>query len=104
MKLQRLNNFYAGTSNIVLPVPNKSFFPPKYRDKTRLNYYASLFNSVEINSSFYKVPLPRTVEKWTTEVPPNFRFSFKLSKAITRRFLVHCKNIMATLKNRLKKL
>ena len=83
MKLQRLNNFYAGTSNIVLPVPNKSFFPPKYRDKTRLNYYASLFNSVEINSSFYKVPLPRTVEKWTTEVPPNFRFSFKLSKAIT---------------------
>jgi uncharacterized protein YecE (DUF72 family) len=75
--------FYCGTSNIVLPVSNKSFFPPEFQDKSRLNYYASLLNSVEINSTFYKLPMPRTIEKWANDVPDNFRFTFKLSKSFT---------------------
>jgi uncharacterized protein YecE (DUF72 family) len=75
--------FYCGTSNVELPVPNKSFFPPEYQDKSRLNYYASLFNTVEINSTFYKLPMQRTVEKWADDVPSNFRFTFKLWKEIT---------------------
>lgn len=76
-------NFYSGTSNIVLPVANKGYFPPEYQEKSRLCYYASLFNSLEVNSSFYKIPMPRTVERWATEVPDDFRFTFKLWKAIT---------------------
>lgn len=75
--------FYCGTSNIVLPVRNKGFFPDEYRDKSRLNYYSSLLNTVEVNSSFYKLPLARTVEKWANDVPEDFRFTFKLSKSIT---------------------
>ena len=76
-------NFYSGTSNLVVPVKNKTFFPDEYRDKTRLCYYGSLFNSVEINSSFYKMPLARTVAKWTSEVPDDFRFTFKLIQSVT---------------------
>lgn len=76
-------NFYCGTSNVVLPVPNKSHYPEEYRDRSRLCYYASIFNSVEVNSSFYKIPMPRTVERWTAEVPDHFRFTFKLWKGIT---------------------
>lgn len=75
--------FYCGTSNVVLPVPNKAFFPVEYQHKTRLAYYSSLFNSAEINSTFYKLPMPRTVEKWADEVPDNFRFTFKLWREIT---------------------
>src|ERR1700733_3335152 len=75
--------FYSGTSNLVLPVKNKSFLPDEYQDKTRLTYYASLFNSVEINSSFYRMPLARTVAKWATEVPDDFRFTFKLIQTVT---------------------
>jgi uncharacterized protein YecE (DUF72 family) len=74
---------YIGTSNVELPVPNKDHFPPEYRNKSRLAFYASLFNSVEINSSFYKIPMPRTVEKWVNDVPEDFRFTFKLWKDIT---------------------
>src|SRR3954471_14852776 len=81
--------FYCGTSNVVLPVRNKGYFPPEFQDKTRLNYYASLFNSVEVNSSFYKLPLPRTVEKWANDVSDNFRFTFKLSKSITHAKELH---------------
>lgn len=76
-------SFYSGTSNVVLPVRNKAYFPPEYQDKTRLAYYASLFNSVEINSTFYKLPLAQTVTRWSDEVPDNFRFSFKLFKGVT---------------------
>ena len=74
---------YSGTSGLVLPVPNKRSFPAAFRDKSRLTYYASLFNSVEINSSFKKVPMLRTVEKWAAAVPDGFQFTFKLPAAIT---------------------
>jgi uncharacterized protein YecE (DUF72 family) len=77
--------FYAGTSGLLLPVPNKLFYPDKFRDKTRLTYYGSLFNSIEINSSFYKVPMASTVAKWATEVPENFKFTFKLHRGITHQ-------------------
>lgn len=73
---------YIGTSNIVLP-GNKSTFPEAYKIKSRLNYYSSLFNSVEINSTFYKVPMYSTCEKWAYDVNYNFRFTIKLWKAIT---------------------
>lgn len=65
-----------------LPVP-KYLFPPPYEHASRLTYYASLFNSIEFNSSFYKIPQPATVAKWAALVPENFRFTFKLWKEIT---------------------
>lgn len=74
--------FYIGTSNVVIP-GNKDSFPPSFQSKSRLSYYSSLFNSVEINSSFYKTPLQKTFERWSAETEEEFRFSIKLTKAIT---------------------
>lgn len=78
-----MDHYFAGTSNLVLPVKNKSFCPPEFQDKTRLTYYASLFSSIEINASFYRMPLAQTVVKWSNEVPKGFTFSFKLIKEVT---------------------
>lgn len=78
-----MERFFSGTSNLVLPVKNKSFFPPEFQEKTRLAYYASVFNSIEINASFYRMPLARTVAKWSSEVVEDFRFTFKLIKDVT---------------------
>lgn len=77
---------YSGTSNVVLPVPNKLAFPEAFRDKSRLTYYASMFNTVEINSTFRKLPMPKTVEKWAAEVPDDFQFTFKFPSAITHNY------------------
>ncbi|MEO6405994.1 MAG: DUF72 domain-containing protein [Ferruginibacter sp.] len=74
--------FFSGTSGLVVPVA-KSLFPPGFENKSRLQYYASLYNSIEINSSFYKTPLVTTVKRWAEEVPENFKFTFKLSRNIT---------------------
>lgn len=76
-------NLYLGTSGLVLPVPNKSFYPDEFKATSRLTYYASLMNSIEINSSFYKIPQAATVKRWAAEVPSHFRFTFKLFKGIT---------------------
>ncbi|MDQ6757974.1 MAG: DUF72 domain-containing protein, partial [Bacteroidota bacterium] len=74
--------FYSGISGIALPVP-KTQYPPEFQDKSRLHYYASLFNSVEVNSIFYKLPRTSTVVNWRDSVPDNFQFTFKVSKTIT---------------------
>jgi uncharacterized protein YecE (DUF72 family) len=73
----------AGTSGLVLPVPNKQDFPEAFRAGSRLAYYSTLFNSIEINSSFYKMPLPATFSRWAGEVQPEFRFTVKLWRGIT---------------------
>lgn len=78
-----MERYFSGTSNLVLPVKNKSYFPADFRDNTRLTYYASLFSSIEINASFYRMPNPRTLIKWSTEVPDEFVFSFKLIKDVS---------------------
>jgi len=79
-------SYYSGTSGLLLPVPNKSFYPPAFQDKSRLSYYSALFNSIEVNSSFYKVPLASTIKKWASEISTEeFKFTFKLSREITHQ-------------------
>jgi uncharacterized protein YecE (DUF72 family) len=83
MNTEHTGKYWSGTSGLVIPLPNKAAFPPEFRDKSRLTYYASLFNSIEVNSSFYKVPMAATVGKWAESVPRDFKFTFKLWKEIT---------------------
>ncbi|HEY4107946.1 DUF72 domain-containing protein [Puia sp.] len=83
------SKFYVGISGLVLPVANKQQFPPEFRAGTRLTYYASIFNSIEINSSFYKIPQPATFARWAGEVPEGFRFTVKLWRGITHAQGLH---------------
>ena len=74
--------FYSGLSGLQLPI-HKYQYPPPFENANRLTFYASLFNSIEINSSFYRIPQTATVAKWADSVPENFKFTFKLWKGIT---------------------
>lgn len=57
---------------------------PRFADVgTHLQRYATLFNCVEINSSFYRPHRLSTYERWAASVPDDFRFAVKLPKAIT---------------------
>lgn len=75
-------HFYSGLSGLQLPIP-KYLQPPPYEQSSRLTFYASLFSSIEINSSFYKIPQAATVTKWAASVPDTFKFTFKMYKGIT---------------------
>ena len=75
-------SFYSGTSNLVSPL-KRSEYPIEFTGASRLTYYASIFSSVEINASFYKLPKMATVENWGKSVPEDFRFTFKVPKVVT---------------------
>jgi uncharacterized protein YecE (DUF72 family) len=74
--------FRIGTSGIVVP-GGKESFPEAFRQKSRLNYYSSLFNTIEINSTFKKLPQPATFNKWVEDVPEHFKFTIKLWNEVT---------------------
>mgnify|MGYP000045947601 CR=1 FL=1 len=50
---------------------------------TLLHDYASVFNTVEGNTTFYAVPSATTVDRWAEQAPPEFRFAFKAPRAVT---------------------
>lgn len=76
--------YFAGTSGLITPMPKRDF-PPELQDKSRLGFYSIFENSIEINSSFYKLPQAKTITRWAGEVPAGFRFTFKLWKEITHQ-------------------
>lgn len=81
-KVNSTHTFYSGMSGLVLPLP-KYKFPEAFQKSSRLTYYSSLFNSIEINRSFYALPNGKTMAKWSNEVPDDFKFTVKLWKQIT---------------------
>ncbi|MDR6737039.1 DUF72 domain-containing protein [Sphingobacterium sp. 2149] len=79
------HSYFSGTSGILLPYKNRSFYPEHLEGKSRLAVYSLLFNSLEVNSSFYKIPREETVRRWSEETADSFRFTFKLWKGITHQ-------------------
>jgi len=45
--------------------------------------YAAIFPVAEVQQTFYQPPLPRTLEKWRSQVPPDFEFTLKAWQLIT---------------------
>lgn len=54
-----------------------------------LRQYASVFNSVEGNTTFYRAPSPVTIKKWSDQVPDDFKFCFKFPQNITHQKRLH---------------
>lgn len=75
-------HFYGGTSGLQISMPKRDF-PSELQHKSRLGFYALHENSIEINSTFYKLPQAKTITAWSLQVPGHFRFTFKLWKEIT---------------------
>lgn len=58
-------------------------YPKGLPDSERLKTYATHFDHVEVNSSYYHVPPVAFVENWVKQTPADFVFDFKLSKEIS---------------------
>ena len=61
----------------------ENFYPKDLDPSKFLTYYSSFFNTVEINSTFYKWPRREQIFSWATRSPSVFKFSFKLPRDIT---------------------
>lgn len=65
------------------------YYPEDLAPENYLNFYAADFSCVEINTSFYHLPQPGTVEHWMMETPEKFRFCPKLSRYVTHIKRLH---------------
>jgi uncharacterized protein YecE (DUF72 family) len=43
-------------------------------------HYTTLFDTVELNNTFYRLPPPETVESWAAQAPPGFLYALKLGQ------------------------
>ena len=59
----------------------KNFYPKGTKDE--LGYYATQFNCIELNATFYRLFPASQFEKWKTSVPDEFKFFPKLGQEIS---------------------
>ena len=72
-----------GTQGWSVPGWQGLLYPTGLRPNRRLAIYARVFNSVEVNSTFYAIPSPQTVRGWYDDTPPGFKFALKAPRSIT---------------------
>jgi uncharacterized protein YecE (DUF72 family) len=64
------------------------FYPARCPASRWLSFYAEHFDTVEVNSTFYRLPRRDAVARWVEQTPPNFLFAVKVS-----RYLTHVKRL-----------
>lgn len=69
-----------GTAGWSIPMAERTAFAA---GPSILHRYATTFDSVEINSSFYRPHRRATYERWAASTPTHFRFAVKMPRAIT---------------------
>jgi uncharacterized protein YecE (DUF72 family) len=68
-----------------------TFYPEGLPEREYLPYYATKFDTVEVDSTFYRIPALTTVEGWHSKTPKGFLFAAKIPQRITHeKVLVDC--------------
>jgi uncharacterized protein YecE (DUF72 family) len=73
---------------------NGVFYPPRCPASRWLRFYAERFDTVEVNSSFYRLPGRLAVARWADETPDGFCFAVKVS-----RYVTHVKRLLGVEKH-----
>ncbi len=74
---------FAGTSGYSYAGWKGSFYPEGLPSAKMLDHYATVFPSVEINATFYRMPTSKMLADWAARVPDGFTFALKAPKRIT---------------------
>lgn len=76
---------WVGTSGYSYKPWLGNFYPKKLPVKDMLSFYASKLSTVEINSTFYRMPKESVVQSWAEQVGADFRFVLKAPQRITHQ-------------------
>lgn len=77
-----------GTQGWSYPDWHGVFYPPGAKQEDRLPFYAAVFDTVELDTTFYGPPKPTIARSWARHTPPHFRFAAKLPREITHDALL----------------
>jgi uncharacterized protein YecE (DUF72 family) len=78
----------VGTSGFAYAHWRGILYPRDVPQRLWLAHYAREFRTLELNATFYRLPLPEAVSRWRAETPPGFVFAAKGS-----RYLTHMKRL-----------
>jgi uncharacterized protein YecE (DUF72 family) len=81
---------HVGTSGWSYDHWTEVLYPPGAPAGDRLGYYTRSFQTVELNSSFYRWPRPAAFRSWRARLPAAFQFSVKAPRGLT-----HAKKLYA---------
>jgi len=80
-----------GTSAFTAAGWEGSFYPCGMKPADFLSFYATKFDTVELDNTFYRTPALSTVQGWYAKTPPGFLFAAKVPQVITHeKVLVDC--------------
>lgn len=68
------------------------FYPRGTRSNEMLEKYAEIFDTIEVDSTFYAIPPASTIENWYKKTPENFTFSLKMPQEITHEHALRQKS------------
>ena len=91
-----MSRIRVGTSGWSYASWRGKFFPREVLLKHHLNYYATQFDTTELNGVFYRTPSLEAVRSWRENSPDDFVFAWKAS-----RFITHWKRLSDKSRNSL---
>jgi uncharacterized protein YecE (DUF72 family) len=93
---QRISDLRLGTSSWSSEDWVGSFYPPGTKSSDFLRVYAQYFDTVEVDSTYYRIPSESMVQNWRTRTPPGFLFAAKFPQIITHEKVLHeCRDELA---------
>jgi uncharacterized protein YecE (DUF72 family) len=79
----------VGTSGWQYADWRERFYPPRLPQRQWLDWYVQHFDTVEVNSTFYRLPTREVVQRWADSLPDGFCMAIKAS-----RYLTHVKRLV----------
>jgi uncharacterized protein YecE (DUF72 family) len=61
-----------------------SFYPKNAKAQDFLRFYSRQFNTIELNSTYYRIPDKKSVDKWVEQTLPGFKFAPKIPQIISQ--------------------
>lgn len=90
-----LQTIHVGTSGWTYSDWTGVFYPADLPDSERLSYYATQFDTVEINSTFYRFPPRGMITAWNRRLPEGFHLVVKGTRRVTHfQKLVDCQEVL----------
>lgn len=75
----------VGTSGYSFADWQTVFYPPRLPKAKMLDYYATQFDTVEINATYYRIPPPPTFASMVRRTKPHFEFMVKAHESLTHK-------------------
>lgn len=96
--IKKIMKWHIGCSGFLYRDWKNIFYPPDIPQRSWLQYYSNQFDTLEINSTFYKFPEAKNLKKFYEQTSVDFQFSLKAPRLITHfKKMKDCESLLSDL-------